>query len=52
MTWNDQARRLSFALAPGSRMIAPLTRQIDVRVAGSTATKRVAFSGKPIDLTV
>jgi alpha-glucosidase/alpha-D-xyloside xylohydrolase len=50
MTWNDQARRLSFALAPGSRMIAPLTREIDVRVAGSTTTKRVAFSGKAVDL--
>ena len=50
MTWNDRARRLSFALAPGSRMIPPTSRPIEVRVAGATATRRVVFEGKPVDV--
>jgi Glycosyl hydrolases family 31/Domain of unknown function (DUF5110) len=34
MTWNDTARVLSASLAPGSRMLPPARRDIEVRVAG------------------
>jgi alpha-glucosidase/alpha-D-xyloside xylohydrolase len=51
LAWNDAARRLTVSLAPGSRMRAPLTRTLDVRVAGSRQSRRVSFSGKAIELT-
>ncbi len=35
MAWDDARRRFSLALAPGSRMRPPLTRTLEVRVAGS-----------------
>jgi alpha-glucosidase (family GH31 glycosyl hydrolase) len=52
MTWADATRRLTLRLAPGSRMLAPVRRQIDVRVAGDKATRRIVFEGKPIDVRV
>jgi alpha-glucosidase/alpha-D-xyloside xylohydrolase len=48
MSWQDATRRLSLSLAPGSRMLAPMRRPIIVRVAGSTATKSVVFSGQAV----
>jgi alpha-glucosidase/alpha-D-xyloside xylohydrolase len=48
--WADAARRLSIQLAPGSRMRAPLTRDIVIRVAGRSETKPLSFSGRPISL--
>jgi alpha-glucosidase/alpha-D-xyloside xylohydrolase len=47
MTWTDATRRLSLALAPGSRMVPPLTRAFLVRLAGTTATRMVRFAGQP-----
>ena len=51
MTWDDAARRLSIALAPGSRMLAPMTRRIVVRVAGSKRTAAAVFDGRPLVLS-
>src|SRR5262249_25849236 len=51
MTWRDAAKRLSLRLTPGSKMLAPATRRIQLRVAGSQLMKMVEFSGKPIDVT-
>src|SRR5438093_8991655 len=48
MKWNDAARRLTLRLAPGSRMLPPAGRAIDVRVAGETATRTVVFTGRPV----
>ena len=48
LTWQDAQRRLSLRLAPGSQMMAPARRTIAVRVAGSTQTKSVVFSGSPV----
>ncbi|HYE85451.1 MAG TPA: TIM-barrel domain-containing protein, partial [Vicinamibacterales bacterium] len=45
LQWNDATRTLSMALVSGSRMRAPLSRPIDVRIAGSQATRRVVFTG-------
>jgi alpha-glucosidase (family GH31 glycosyl hydrolase) len=50
MTWNDAARRLSIRLAPGSRMLPPMTRPIRVRIAGTKEEKAIVFAGKPIDV--
>lgn len=52
MSWRDAARRLSLRLAPGSRMPAPVPRPIDVRVAGSSKTTPVVFTGRPVDVTL
>jgi alpha-glucosidase/alpha-D-xyloside xylohydrolase len=48
MAWNDRARRLSLRLAAGSRMLAPLRRNIEVRVAGEQAVRAAVFEGRPI----
>jgi alpha-glucosidase/alpha-D-xyloside xylohydrolase len=52
MPWSDAARRLTLRLAPGSKMLAPTTRQIRVRVAGSQTTKSIDFSGRPVEVTL
>jgi hypothetical protein len=48
--WRDADRRLSLALAPGSRMLAPTRRPIEVRIAGTTTVRTVTFEGNPIDV--
>ena len=48
MKWNDAARRLTLRLAPGSRMLPPSRRAIDVRVAGEKETRSVVFAGQPV----
>jgi hypothetical protein len=52
MTWRDGSRRLSLRLVPQSRVLPPLSRPIDVRVAGSTKTTRLTFTGKPVSVTI
>ena len=48
MKWNDAARRLTLRLAPGSRMLPPARRAIDVRVAGEKETRSVVFAGQAV----
>jgi alpha-glucosidase (family GH31 glycosyl hydrolase) len=50
MTWRDRERRLSLALAPGSRMLPPMRRAIDVRLAGDKTGKSIVFDGKPLEV--
>lgn len=50
MTWRDATKRLTLELAPGSRMLAPVKRQIAVRLAGQTATKTVTFEGRRVEV--
>ncbi len=45
--WTDAARRLSVSLAPGSRMLPPLQRELQVRITGSTTTRTLQFDGWP-----
>ena len=52
MAWRDQSRQLSMRLAGGSRMLAPATRPMRVRAAGSQAVKDVVFSGKPLTVAL
>lgn len=48
--WEEKSRRLRLALAPGSKMMAPLSRQVVVAVAGSAETRTVTFAGKPVEV--
>jgi alpha-glucosidase (family GH31 glycosyl hydrolase) len=48
--WSDRDRHLTMAVAPGSRMRAPMVRDVVVRVAGGQATQSVKFSGRPLSL--
>jgi alpha-glucosidase/alpha-D-xyloside xylohydrolase len=48
MAWDDRARRLTLRLEPGSRMLPPMSRTIEVRTAGSPARKSIVFRGQPI----
>jgi alpha-glucosidase len=50
MDWRDAARRLSLRLAPGARMLPPVPRRIDVRVAGSPHTTSIRFAGAPMSV--
>lgn len=45
MTWNDEHRKLDMALAPGSRMLAPAPRTIEIDLQG--LKKMVHFDGRP-----
>jgi len=49
MTWRDSSRRLSIRLAPGYTLRAPSPRRLNLRVAGSSTTKSIDFTGRPID---
>lgn len=52
MAWRDAGRRLTLRLARGSRMLPPLRRAFDVRVAGEKQMKSVVFEGKPVEMTL
>ncbi len=52
MAWRDADRRLTLRLARGSRMLPPLKRPFDVRVAGEKQQKSVVFDGRPLTLTL
>jgi hypothetical protein len=50
MAWADASRRLTLTLAPGSRMLPPARRSIEVRLAGTTTTRRVVFDGRRVEV--
>jgi alpha-glucosidase/alpha-D-xyloside xylohydrolase len=50
MAWNDGRRRLTLRLAKGSRMLPPVRREIEVRLAASKATRAVVFEGHPVEV--
>ena len=49
MAWDDKRRSLSLHLAPGSRLLPPGPRAIDVQLAGTT--RRMTFEGKPVQIS-
>ena len=51
LTWRDAGRQLSLRLAPGSRMLPPTKRPMQIRLAGSRDTRSVVFEGKPVAVT-
>jgi len=50
LDWNDARRTLRLAIAPGSRMLSPFHRTIEVSLLQSA--KRVLFEGKPIQVAL
>jgi alpha-glucosidase/alpha-D-xyloside xylohydrolase len=52
MGWRDAERRLTLRLARGSRMLAPVKRPIEVRVAGERETRTIVFDGRPVDVRI
>jgi hypothetical protein len=50
--WREADRRLSIRLAPGSRLRPPARREIEVRLAGATASRTVVFDGRPVEVTL
>jgi hypothetical protein len=48
IAWDDRQRRLSMRLANGSKMLAPMKRNVVVRVAGETATREAVFEGRSL----
>ena len=52
MRWQNAQKRLTLQLASGSRMLPPLRREIDVRLAGAKASRRIVFSGARISQTL
>ena len=51
LIWRDSARTLDLSLAPGSRLVGPRSRVLEVRVAGTNQTQSVRFEGAPIRVT-
>ena len=47
--WNDARRALELKLAPGSRMLSPSPRIIDVQLLGQK--KSTIFQGEPVSLS-
>jgi alpha-glucosidase (family GH31 glycosyl hydrolase) len=47
MRWSERTGRLSVSLARGSRMVPPTPRELQVRLAGSTAIQTIQFDGRP-----
>jgi alpha-glucosidase (family GH31 glycosyl hydrolase) len=50
MSWRNRDRRLTLALEPGSRMLQPTRRAIEVTVAGEKTSKSIVFEGKPVEV--
>jgi alpha-glucosidase/alpha-D-xyloside xylohydrolase len=52
LRWMEATRRLTLTRASGSRMRAPASRPISVRVAGTSATRDITFTGAPLEVRV
>jgi alpha-glucosidase (family GH31 glycosyl hydrolase) len=50
MAWRNADRHLTLQLTPGSRMLAPARRAIDIRVAGEKTVKTIVFEGKGLEV--
>jgi alpha-glucosidase len=48
--WQNAERRLTLSLTPGSRMLPPGDRRIEVLVAGAKSGKTITFTGKPLEV--
>lgn len=51
LDWNDPAQGLVIGLQPGSNMLPPLKRKIDIQIASEDLTRSVVFAGEPIHVT-
>ena len=49
LAWHNARRSLSLRLAPGSKMLPPLRREIAVRLASEKAVRKIVFEGRPVE---
>jgi alpha-glucosidase len=52
MSWHDHVRRLSLRLAHDSQMTPHQQIELAVRMAGASETKRLSFSGVPVEVAL
>ncbi len=50
MRWNERKRQLSLSLAPGSRLLPPQRRKLEVRLAGTKGVRRAVFEGRALSI--
>jgi alpha-glucosidase (family GH31 glycosyl hydrolase) len=50
--WDGPQRKLSVHLLPGSRMLPPLRRRIEVRVVPEKGTRTLEFDGRPVTISI
>jgi alpha-glucosidase/alpha-D-xyloside xylohydrolase len=48
--WKDAERRLTLRLVEGARMLPPVERNVDVRIAGEKTTRSVVFKGSAVQV--
>jgi alpha-glucosidase/alpha-D-xyloside xylohydrolase len=49
-SWDESHRLFGLRLAGGSRMLPPLGRRIDIRIAPGKTTRSIEFSGRPLQV--
>jgi len=50
--WNSSQRKLSVRLLPGSRMLGPLRRKVEVRIVPNKQTRAFEFTGQPVEVSI
>jgi alpha-glucosidase/alpha-D-xyloside xylohydrolase len=48
--WNDRRRNLTLRLAPGSQMLPPRSRKIEVRIVSEKTVRPITFEGRPVEI--
>lgn len=51
LDWKDQERRLTISLAEGTKMLPPLARNIDIRLARENISRSIVFDGQPVEVS-
>ena len=49
--WNDRPRNLTLRLAPGSQMLPPRSRKIEVRIVSEKTVRPITFAGRPVEFS-
>ena len=49
--WNDRRRNLTLRLAPGSQMLPPRSRKIEVRIVSEKTVRPITFAGRPVEFS-
>jgi len=50
VAWKDGERRLTLRMGEGSRMLPPLERNVEVRIAGEKTPRALVFKGVPVEV--
>ena len=48
--WDEEKKRLDLKLAPGSRLLGPSSRQIEVRLIPAGESRSIEFDGNPVSV--